>query len=96
MARKPAGGANIASSTGFASTFVTSIVGAITFAVLGLFTDGSVAPDWPVGIACGLGGLVGGYLGARLQPFVAEAALRVLLGCLAAGIGSLYLVQAIA
>lgn len=77
-----------------ASTFVTSIVGAITFAVLALFTRGSIAPDWPIGIACGLGGLVGGYLGARLQPFVPEAALRMLLGCLAVSIGSLYLIQA--
>jgi uncharacterized membrane protein YfcA len=77
-----------------ASTFVTSIVGAITFAVLARFTQGSIAPDWPIGIACGLGGLVGGYLGARLQPFVPEAALRMLLGCLAVSIGSLYLIQA--
>lgn len=76
-----------------ASTFITSIVGALTFALLGLFEEGSVAPDWPVGLACGAGGLIGGYLGARLQPFVPERALRLLLGCLAIGIGSLYLIQ---
>jgi uncharacterized membrane protein YfcA len=79
-----------------ASTFITSIVGALTFAVLGLFTHGSIAPDWPVGIACGSGGLVGGYLGARLQPVVPERGLRVLLGGLAVGIGVLYLLQATA
>ena len=77
-----------------ASTFVTSVVGAITFATLALFTRGPIAPDWPIGVACGLGGLVGGYLGARLQPFMPETALRMLLGCLAVGIGSLYLIQA--
>lgn len=77
-----------------ASTFVTSIVGAVTFVVLARFAQGSIEPDWPIGIACGLGGLVGGYLGARLQPFAPEAALRMLLGGLAVGIGSLYLVQA--
>jgi uncharacterized protein len=77
-----------------ASTFVTSIVGAVTFAVLAQFTQGSIAPDWPIGISCGLGGLVGGNLGARLQPFVPETALRMLLGCLAVIIGSLYLIQA--
>ncbi len=76
-----------------ASTFVTSLVGALTFAALSLLADGSVAPDWPIGIACGTGGLIGGYLGARLQPRLPEKALQVLLGGLAVGIGSLYLLQ---
>jgi uncharacterized membrane protein YfcA len=74
-----------------ASTFVTSVVGALTFAVLGATTDGHIAPDWPIGIATGLGGLIGGYLGARLQPRLPEQALRVMLGVLAAGVGCLYL-----
>ncbi|URM96623.1 TSUP family transporter [Actinomadura madurae] len=51
-----------------ASTFLTSLVGAGTYAVLSLTAPGDIAPDWSVGFACGLGGLVGGYLGARLQP----------------------------
>ena len=76
-----------------ASTFVTSIVGAITYAVLASFASGSIAPDWSIGIACGLGGLVGGYLGAFVQPHVPEKALRLLLGGLAMTIGCLYLVQ---
>jgi len=76
-----------------ASTFVTSIVGAGVYAVLAMFADGSIAPDWPTGIACGLGGLAGGYLGAWLQPHLPEAALRMLLGVLAVGIAVLYLVQ---
>ena len=58
-----------------ASTFITSIVGALTYALLSLFVAGSIAPDWPIGIACGLGGLTGGYLGARLQPHLPERAL---------------------
>ena len=77
------------------STFITSIVGAGTFAVLALFTNGSIAPDWPIGIACGLGGLVGGYLGARFQSRIPETALRLLLGILAVGIGCLYLLQSL-
>jgi uncharacterized protein len=51
-----------------ASTFLTSIVGAAAFAVLALTADGSIAPDWPLGLLCGAGGLAGGHLGARLQP----------------------------
>lgn len=76
-----------------ASTFITSIVGALTYAFLALFADGSIAPDWPIGIACGLGGLVGGYLGARLQPHLPEQWLRLLLGALAISVGMLYLIQ---
>lgn len=76
-----------------ASTFLTSVIGAVTYAGLAQVTSGPVAPDWPVGIACGLGGLVGGYLGARLQPRVPERALRLLLGGLACAVGALYVVQ---
>ncbi|WP_230196869.1 sulfite exporter TauE/SafE family protein [Streptomyces coriariae] len=76
-----------------ASTFVTSVVGAATYALLSLAATGDVAPDWPLGLSCGLGGLVGGYLGARLQPHLPDTALRLLLGTLATGIGTLYAIQ---
>ncbi|MFD6417748.1 sulfite exporter TauE/SafE family protein [Streptomyces sp. NPDC060194] len=78
-----------------ASTFVTSAVGAGTFALLSLTAGGAVAPDWPLGLACGAGGLVGGYLGAHLQPRLPERFLRLLLGTLAAGVGAVYAVQAV-
>lgn len=76
-----------------ASTFVTSLVGAAAFALLGLVSPGDVAPDWGLGLACGLGGLVGGYLGARLQPRLPETALRLTLGTLAVALGTLYAIQ---
>lgn len=79
-----------------ASTFVTSVVGAGTYALLSLTAEGSVAPDWPLGIACGLGGLVGGYLGAHLQPRLPETFLRLLLGALAAAVGAFYAIQSLA
>jgi uncharacterized membrane protein YfcA len=78
-----------------ASTFVTSIVGAATFAVLSATTSGHIGPEWPVGIATGLGGLVGGYVGARLQPHLPEHGLRLMLGCLAVALGCLYLVPSL-
>ncbi|WP_185149710.1 hypothetical protein [Streptomyces sp. Ag109_O5-1] len=46
---------------------------------------GAVAPDWLLGFCRGAGGLVGGYLGARLQPHLADTPLRLLLGTLATG-----------
>ncbi|MFJ4708195.1 sulfite exporter TauE/SafE family protein [Streptomyces anulatus] len=76
-----------------AATFVTSVVGAGTYALLSLTTTGDIAPYWSLGLACGLGGLCGGYLGARLQPRLPETVLRLLLGVLALGVGALYAVQ---
>ena len=40
-----------------ASTFVTSVAGVITFTILSIHQHDSVAPDWPTGIALGVGGL---------------------------------------
>ncbi|MFF5370148.1 TSUP family transporter [Streptomyces sp. NPDC013187] len=79
-----------------ASTFLTSLVGAGTYGLLALTGGDDIAPDWLLGLACGLGGLTGGYLGARLQPRLPEGFLRLLLGTLAAAIGALYAAQALA
>jgi hypothetical protein len=77
-----------------ASTFVTSCVGVGTYALLSLGSSDHVAPDWPLGLLCGLGGLIGGNLGARLQPRLPETTLRRLLGTLAVALAVAYLVQA--
>ena len=77
------------------STFVTSIAGSVTYAILGLARAGPIAPDWPLGLLCGLGGQAGGYLGAALAPRLPEAVLRLLLGGLAMALGVLYVVQAV-
>ncbi|HEY1293147.1 MAG TPA: sulfite exporter TauE/SafE family protein [Chloroflexota bacterium] len=73
-----------------ASTFVTSIAGVVTFVVLAAEHQGAVAPDWGVGLALGVGGLVGGYTGARLQPHLPEMTIRRLLGVLVLAIGMRY------
>jgi uncharacterized membrane protein YfcA len=77
------------------ATFVTSCVGAATYAVLAATGEAGAAPDWPLGIACGLGGLVGGYLGASLQPRVPQRGLRMLLGSLAVALALAYLVAVV-
>jgi uncharacterized protein len=74
-----------------ASTFVTSVAGVATFAILSLHQHGPVAPDWPTGIALGVGGLAGAYTGARLQSRLPEAAIRRLVGILVIAIGARYL-----
>ena len=50
-----------------------------------------VAPDWPTGIALGLGGLAGAYTGARIQRHLPDTAIRRVLGVLVLAIGVRYL-----
>jgi uncharacterized protein len=75
------------------STWVTSLVGVAAYAVISLDAPGTVAPDWSLGLAAGLGGLAGGWVGASLQPRLPERALRTLLGSLAVGLSAIYVVQ---
>jgi uncharacterized membrane protein YfcA len=84
---------SVVAPAALATTFITSCVGALTYALLALTTSGDIAPDWTLGIACGLGRLTGGYRGARLQPRLPESALRTTLGALAAALGVFHLVM---
>jgi uncharacterized protein len=74
-----------------ASTFVTSVAGVITFTVLSVHQHGAVAPDWPTGIALGVGGLAGAYVGARIQSRLPDTAIRRIVGILVVAIGARYL-----
>jgi uncharacterized protein len=74
-----------------ASTFVTSVAGVITFLILSAGRHGSVAPDWPTGIALGVGGLAGAYTGARIQRRLPDALIRRVMGVLVVAIGIRYL-----
>jgi uncharacterized membrane protein YfcA len=85
--RKPSEAAPAA----LASTFVTSAGGVITFTILALQQHISVAPNWPTGIALGVGGLAGGYTGARLQSRMPDVLIRRLVGVLVIAIGGYFL-----
>jgi uncharacterized protein len=74
-----------------ASTFVTSVAGVVTFLILSVHHRGSVAPDWPTGVALGLGGLAGAYTGARIQRRLPDVLIRRVMGVLVVAIGARYL-----
>jgi uncharacterized protein len=74
-----------------ASTLVTSVAGVVTFTILSAHTHGSVAPNWPTGVALGVGGMLGSYIGARLQSRLPEQLIRRLLGVLEVAIGIRFL-----
>jgi uncharacterized protein len=73
------------------STFATSIAGVVTFTILSTRYHGPVAPDWPTGIALGLGGLAGAYTGARIQARLPDAVIRRIVGILVIAIAARYL-----
>jgi uncharacterized membrane protein YfcA len=74
-----------------ASTFVTSIAGVVTFTVLSIHQHAHIAPDWPTGIALGIGGLAGAYTGARVQSRLPDLLIRRVMGVLVLAIGIRYL-----
>ncbi len=80
-----------------AATFVTSVVGAGTYALLSLSVTGDIAPHWSLGLACGLGGLCADCAGATSAPASSPACRRRRCGCCwgvpALGVGGLYAVQ---
>jgi uncharacterized protein len=74
-----------------ASTFATSVAGVVTFTILSIHQRVPVAPIWPTGIALGIGGLAGGYVGARTQARLPEALIRRMVGVIVIAIGARYL-----
>lgn len=50
----------------------------------------AVQPDWALGLAYGVGGLAGAYLGARCQKRVPQRALKGFLALLLAGLALHY------
>ena len=74
-----------------ASTFVTSVAGVATFMILSIHHHGPVSPDWPTGVALGIGGLAGAYAGARIQRRLPDVLIRRVMGVLVIAIGARYL-----
>jgi uncharacterized protein len=73
-----------------ASTFVTSLAGVVMFTILSV-SQGTAAPNWPTGIALGIGGIIGGYTGARMQSRLPDTLIRRIVGILAIAIAVRYL-----
>ena len=75
------------------STFATSLCGVLFYQVVAPWYAGQgagVAPDWLLGGLLGLGGLVGIYLGARVQRFVPARWLKLVLSALILYVASSY------
>jgi len=77
-------------------TFLTSIVGIVYYyaaAVIYKETALAISPDWALGLLFGIGGFIGMYCGARVQKFVPEKWIKLVLGLLIAALAVKYIVQ---
>lgn len=77
-------------------TLITSVAGVACFEFLARVPLGgasAIRPDWALGTLFGIGGLFGTYLGARIQKFIPERLIRVLLGGLSLALAVRYVGQ---
>jgi hypothetical protein len=61
-------------------TFLTSIAGLFFYSVIPAKGGLSTTPDWLLGFLFGAGGFMGMYCGARLQRFVPQKYIKLILG----------------
>jgi uncharacterized membrane protein YfcA len=74
-------------------TFLTSIVGVFFYSVLPVTNGISTSPDWALGFLFGAGGFAGMYIGARLQKYVPQKAIKLMLGLMIVSLALRYISQ---
>lgn len=72
------------------ATFLTSAIALAAYTWLPAPAGVATRPDWALGLAFGVGGLAGAYLGARLQKWVPQRWLKGGLALLLAGLALRY------
>ncbi|MBW2705101.1 MAG: sulfite exporter TauE/SafE family protein [Deltaproteobacteria bacterium] len=73
-------------------TFASSVAGVAFYSIIPL--NGEVAPpDWMLGILFGAGGLLGMYFGAKMQKYVSEKWIKLILGIIVFIIASGYVLK---
>lgn len=74
-------------------TFLTSIAGVFFYSVIPAGGGLSTSPDWLLGFLFGAGGFAGMYCGARLQKFVPQKFIKLMLGLIITYLAARYIVQ---
>jgi len=74
-------------------TFLTSIVGVFFYSVLPATGGLSTSPDWVLGFLFGIGGFAGMYIGARLQKYMPQKFIKLMLGIMITSLALGYIVQ---
>ena len=74
-------------------TFLTSIAGVFFYSVIPAGGELSTKPDWLLGILFGTGGIAGMYAGARLQKYVPQKFIKLMLGLIITFLAVRYILQ---
>jgi uncharacterized membrane protein YfcA len=74
-------------------TFFTSIVGVFFYSILPATGGVSTSPDWALGFLFGIGGFVGMYIGARIQKFMPQKFIKLMLGIMITTLALQYIIQ---
>ncbi len=74
-------------------TFLTSIAGVFFYSVIPVAGELSTKPDWLLGILFGAGGFAGMYCGARLQKYVPQKFIKLMLGLIITFMAGRYIFQ---
>lgn len=74
-------------------TFLTSIAGVFFYSVIPAAGELSTKPDWLLGILFGTGGIAGMYAGARLQKYVPQKFIKLMLGLIITFLAVRYILQ---
>ncbi len=81
----------LVSGAAFFTTWMNSIIAASIYAFFSYKTGINAMPDWMLGSLFGIGGLFGIYLGASMQRYIPERAIKTILGCVLLFISFKYL-----
>lgn len=74
-------------------TFLTSIAGVFFYSVIPINAGLSTRPDWLLGLLFGVGGFAGMYCGARLQKYVPQKFIKIILGFIITLLAGSYILQ---
>ncbi len=74
-------------------TFLTSIAGVVFYSVMPAHNGAFHGPDWYLGFLFGFGGFIGMYCGARMQKYVPQKKIKLLVGVIILALALRYISQ---
>ncbi|MBN2061053.1 MAG: sulfite exporter TauE/SafE family protein, partial [Deltaproteobacteria bacterium] len=74
-------------------TFITSIAGVFFYSVIPAAGGLSTRPDWFLGLLFGIGGFAGMYCGARLQKYIPQKFIKLVLGLIITVLAVQYIIS---